>query len=123
MVLIGVADNGAILGLDNDIKTFNDIKHQNIDYFEQNLYSFLRNVLGDYVIDCLTIDCPKINGKNIAVITARNSEIPISINFSNYKSENRDKFENKLFVRQGNATVDLTPIEAARYSLRSFQSE
>jgi len=125
MVLIGVADNGAILGLDNDIKNFKETKHQNIDYFEQNLLSFLRNVLGDIVIDCLTIDCPMINGKNIAVITVKNSETPITINFSNYKNKSgkRDKFENKLFVRQGNATVDLTPIEAARYALRSFQSE
>ena len=77
-LLIGVADDGSIHGLEDDYTTF--YKRGQIgdhDLWGQHLQNLIRNRLGDYALSLVTWVFHKINGNDLACINVHPSAHPI----------------------------------------------
>ena len=76
-LLIGVADDGSIHGLEDDYKTFSkrgQVGDQ--DLWGQHLQNLIRNRLGDYALSLTTWIFHKINGNDLARININPSAHP-----------------------------------------------
>ncbi len=103
-LLIGVNDEGMILGLSNDYNTFN--KKQNKDSYELWLRDLLLQKLGNNLSPLLTISFHLIENKEICCITAKPSPQRIFI------TEDSKKF---FYLRSGNSTRTLSLSETISY--------
>ena len=104
-LLIGVADNGEILGLENDYQT---LKKQNQDGFEQAIMTAIAANLGADLCSYMTILFHVIDTKAICRLIVSPSARPVFINQGNTP---------KLYVRTGGATRDLNIQEALEFAL------
>jgi len=102
-LIIGVDDNGNILGIDNDIST---LLKKNIDGFELRLRQIIRGYLGSYFEKEIKINFLKINNKEICMIEVRKSPYPVFIKYQG---------EQEFFVRIGNASIPKTREEQSEY--------
>ena len=102
-LIIGVDDDGNILGLEKDMKT---LAKQNIDGFELHLRQVINKYLGEYFEKYLKISFSKIDGKEVCVIKISKSGSPVFINY-----EGNDSF----FVRNGNASIPKNRKEQSEY--------
>ncbi len=77
-LLIGVADNGSIHGLEDDYKTFSKYGQQgNQDLWGQHLQNLIRSRLGDYALSLVDWRFHKVNGQDLARIQVGPSAHPI----------------------------------------------
>ena len=104
-LLIGVADNGEIIGLENDYQT---LKKQNQDGFEQAIMTAIAANLGADLCSHVTILFHVIDTKAICRLIVSPSARPVFINQGNTP---------KLYVRTGGATRDLNIQEALEFAL------
>ena len=104
-LLIGVADNGEIIGLENDYQT---LKKQNQDGFEQAIMTAIAANLGADLCSYMTILFHVIDTKAICRLIVSPSARPVFINQGNTP---------KLYVRTGGATRDLNIQEALEFAL------
>ena len=77
-LLVGVADNGSIHGLEDDYNTFT--KQGQIgdrDLWGQHLQNLIHNRLGDYALSLVTWVFHKVNGNDLARINVNPSAHPI----------------------------------------------
>ena len=102
-LIIGVDDNGNILGLEKDMKT---LPKQNIDGFELHLRQIIKKYLGENFEKYLKISFSKIDDKEICVIKISKSGNPVFINY-----EGNDSF----FVRNGNSSIPKNRKEQSEY--------
>lgn len=115
MLLIGVDDQGRILGLNADIQTF---KKQTLDYLELHLRSLLSQVFGVTFLQTNTkVYFTELNKKNIAIIEVLAAESPVFI-------EMKDKHGNKterFFIRLGNSSREISSLsELNKYLSKRF---
>ena len=103
-LLIGVSDNGEILGLKNDYKT---LKKQNQDGFEQVIMTAIADNLGADLCAHVSILFHSITDKTICRLIVSPSFRPVYI-----KQGNNTKF----YIRAGAATRDLTIQEAVEFA-------
>lgn len=102
-LLIGVADDGGIVGIENDLKT---LRRSTPDGFEVALINAVKTYLG---LDCVPylepcFEC--VEDKQICVVTIRESPRPVFFNTGN---------DNEFWVRMGNSTRRLDVKAATRY--------
>ena len=99
-LLIGINDNGQILGLENDYQTF---RHKNRDGFELCLMDLIKTRLGGDV--CSLVHCVfhKIEGKDICRIIIESSHTPVYFDSRNVS---------RYFLRTGNGTRELDAKES-----------
>jgi len=102
-LVIGVDDDGNILGLEKDIKT---LSKQNLDGFELHLRQIIKKYLGENFEKYLKTTFPKIEDKEVCVIKISKSGKPIFINFEGNES---------FFVRNGNASIPKSRQEQSEY--------
>jgi len=102
-LVIGVDDDGNILGLGKDIQT---LSKQNSDGFELHLRQIIKKYLGKNFEKYLKMTFPEIEGKKICVTKISKSGKPVFINF-----EGNERF----FVRNGNATIPKSRQEQSEY--------
>ena len=103
-LLIGVNDEGEVLGLENDYATLNG----NRDEFELHLRNLIvRNFNAGFSVRCLTVSFPKLEEKEICKIDVKRGLQP-QCDKNGQKSE-------KFYIRNGNASIALTLEETARY--------
>jgi hypothetical protein len=103
-LLIGVADNGTVLGLAHDYQT---LQKKNRDGFELWLTDFLlKNNLGQDIAPFLQITFHELDSQDICCIIAKPAPRPL------YVKENQDEH---LYIRSGNSTRKLTVKEAIGY--------
>ena len=102
-LLIGVADNGRILGIQKDLET---LHKSNIDGFELALVQMTENYLGLEYMKYLDIRFEEINNKEICLISIKPSLKPVFL-MSGEKSE--------FCVRIKNSTRQLNVKEATEY--------
>ena len=77
-LLIGVADNGAVHGLEDDYRTFSGYGSKgNHDLWGQHLQNLIRSRLGDYALSLVTWKFHKVNGQDLARIPVDPSAHPI----------------------------------------------
>ena len=104
-LIIGVDDDGKVLGLEND---YNSFKKQNLDYFELHLRKIINNQFGiAYGHSMLTIEFPEINGLNICVITINPAIKPQFLTIKNKQGQIVEKF----YVRSGNSSQEISSLE------------
>lgn len=99
-LLIGVADNGDILGLDADLQTLRD---KSPDGFERALTGVIKTYLGGAA--CTLVRCRflKANEKLICWVLVEQGSSPVFLALSG---------TSKYYVRAGNATRELNVAEA-----------
>ncbi|MBI3718595.1 MAG: ATP-binding protein [Sphingobacteriales bacterium] len=102
-LIIGIADNGEILGLENDYFTF---KHKNRDGFERRLYEIISQYLGAEFCSHAHIYFYRKADKDFCAIEIVKSPTPVYVN--------SDK-DSTFYLRTGNATTALTVKEAVSY--------
>ncbi len=114
-LLIGVADNGEIRGIENDYAV---LKQPGKDYYEIHL----RNLLGarygtGYTSKSITIDFPRLAEQEICRIRISRGRQPL---FTTIKSRSGGSVE-KFYIRSGNTSQILEhPSEITNYILTRF---
>lgn len=103
-LLIGVADDGEVLGLENDYQT---LKKPNADGFEQTLMTAISQHLGADVCPNVHILFHVIDQKDVCRVILSPAHRPVFFTQSHTP---------KLFVRTGGATRDLNVQEALEYA-------
>lgn len=110
ILLIGVKDNGTILGLEDDFSTFSKKKTDKVDEFLKHFDNLIANNFGDKVHHYLDVKVTEVEGKSICAITIKekSSEAIWLMN----KEEKTEKF----YIRRSASTVELSPSEAMKYA-------
>jgi hypothetical protein len=110
-LLIGVDDEGKILGLTNDYKTLG--KKQDKDGFENWLVTVLLDNIGKDFSPSIHIDFYVIEGKEICKTTVKTAPKPAYVKEGAYET---------LFIRTGNSTRPLTTREAVEYCKQKWDA-
>ena len=105
VLLIGVADNGTILGLEADIKLLG--KHKNVDGFEQVLITHIQNKISNAFSAFIAIRFESLADKQVCVVTVKNMNHPVF-----FKLKNDQK---KFYIRVGCTTRALDVEEVYKY--------
>lgn len=103
-LLIGVADNGEILGLEKDYQT---LKKPDQDGFEQTLMTAISTHLGADLCPLVHVLFHKLDNKDVCRVIVSPANRPVFLSLVN----NTPKF----FVRTGGGTRDLNVQEALEY--------
>jgi len=115
-LLIGVADSGEILGLQDD---YNTLKEANKDHFELHLRNIVNNAYGkDFVTTHMKVNFPVIEDAEICEIDIKAGTKPLFLVVSDKNGQKHKKF----FVRSGNSSQDLDIAETAEYVKRRFEN-
>ncbi len=108
-LLIGVADNGDILGLEKDYQT---LKKKNQDGFEQSLMTAVAVNLGSDVCQFVHVLFHVVDTKDVCRVIVSPSARPVFLEQNNSP---------KFFVRTGGGTRDLNIKEAVDYIFTRWQ--
>jgi len=115
-LLIGVADSGEILGLQED---YNTLKEANKDHFELHLRNIVNNAYGkDFATTHMKVNFPVIEESEICEIDIKAGTKPLFLEVSDKNGQKHKKF----FVRSGNSSQDLDIAETAEYVKRRFEN-
>lgn len=108
-LLIGVDDDGSILGLEKDYDTLG--KRRNRDGFENWITTLLLNSLGKEYSRFIHVYFFRMNGKDVCRVDALKSTKPVYVRRGN---------EEPFFIRAGNSTRELTTREALVYCSKEW---
>ena len=103
-LLIGVADDGAIAGIERD-------QLDNDDKFMRHLAQVVRNGLGDRAGTCIDPKTQIVEGKTVCVVSCQRSPEPVFLKWKGMEATPDGDF----FVRSGPGTVNLPPDSAKKY--------
>lgn len=105
-LLIGVGDDGDLLGLTRDFETFR--KKPDRDGFELHLQQLFMSAFGEATASLfLTVNFHQIDGRNICQVTVEPSDHPVFVEQTGKQAA--------FWLRVGNATRSLPIDEAVRY--------
>jgi predicted HTH transcriptional regulator len=108
-LLIGVADNGAIVGLEPD-------RLENDDKFMRHLAQVVRNGLGDRASTCIDPKTQIVQGKTVCVVSCQRSPEPVFLKWKGLEA----KPEGDFYVRSGPGTIKLSPESTAEFVKTRF---
>jgi type I restriction enzyme R subunit len=108
-LLIGVADDGSIVGVEPD-----DLESD--DKFMRHLGQVVRNGLGDRAGTCFDPRMQVVQGKTVCVVSCQRSPEPVFLKWKAMEAAPAGDF----FVRSGPGTVKLPPESAAEYVRTRF---
>lgn len=112
-LIIGVNDEGEILGLDHDYRSLDGTK----DEFELHLRNLLNSTFGKvFATTGLTVSFPTVNEVEICVINVSKGSKPLYLELND---NNGQKFE-KFYVRSGNSSQELAISEINEYVQSHF---
>ena len=113
-LLIGVTDEGDILGLESDYNTF---KEPNKDHFELHLRNIINNAFGkEFAATNLTVRFPIVNDLEICEIDIKAGKQPLYTEIS----DRGGSLHKKFYIRSGNSSQDLDIEETASYIKSRF---
>ncbi|MFI5020068.1 MAG: RNA-binding domain-containing protein [Alphaproteobacteria bacterium] len=110
-LLIGVADNGSIVGTERD-------QLESDDKFVRHLAQVVRNGLGDRAGTCIDPKTQTVQGKTVCVVICQRSPEPVFLKWKGVAASPEGDF----FVRSGPGTVKLSPESAREYIRTRFGS-
>jgi len=115
-LIIGVGDNGEILGLEPD---FDTLKKKDADGFELHLRRLIKNQFGiSFSTAHLEITFPEVKGKTLCAIRVMSSHHPL---YLKTKNKNGNEIE-KFYVRMGNASQEISSLhEIQQYIKNRFK--
>lgn len=108
-LLIGVADDGSIVGIERD-------QLENDDKFMRHLAQVVRNGLGDRAGTCIDPKVQVVNGNTVCVVSCQRSPEPVLLRWKGMETGPDGDF----FVRSGPGTVKLAPDSAREYIRTRF---
>ena len=108
-LLIGVADDGSIVGIEHD-------QLENDDKFMLHLAQVVRNGLGDRAGTCIDPKMQVVDGKSVCVVSCQRSPEPVFLKWKGIEATADGDF----FVRSGPGTVRLSPESAKEYIRTRF---
>jgi hypothetical protein len=108
-LLIGVADDGTIVGTERD-------RLDNDDKFMRHLAQVIRNGMGDRAGTCIDPKTQAVQGKTVCVVSCQRSPEPIFLKWKGMEATGEGDF----FVRSGPGTVKLPPESAKEYVRTRF---
>ncbi len=108
-LLIGVGDDGTVLGLAQDLGTLS--KRPDRDGYQQFLVNLVSRDLGAETCACLSISFHPVRGKEVCRVGVEVSPKPVYV---------EDGTATRLFVRTGNLTQELSTRAAAEYIARRW---
>src|SRR5207237_1252097 len=103
-LLIGVADDGSIVGIERD-------QLENDDKFMRHLAQVVRNGMGDRAGTCIDPKAQIVQGKSVCVVSCERSREPVFLRWKGIEAAPEGDF----FVRSGPGTVKLPPASAKEY--------
>jgi type I site-specific restriction-modification system R (restriction) subunit len=106
-LLIGVADDGSIVGIERD-------RLETDDKFMRHLAQAVRNGLGDRAGTCIDPKTQIVQGKTVCVVSCQRSPEPVFLRWKGMETSASGDF----FVRSGPGTVKL-PMESATEYIRT----
>ena len=108
VLLIGVSDDGEILGLDADFQT---MRKPNEDSYENVFNMAFNSMVGVEYREYVDVSFPRIDGKVICALHVRPAAQPAYL---------RQKGDEQFYIRAGNASQPLSVSKAAGYIQRHF---
>ncbi|PYV08952.1 MAG: hypothetical protein DMG07_24330, partial [Acidobacteria bacterium] len=108
-LLIGVADDGAIVGIEAD-------RLESDDQFMRHLAQVARNGLGDRASTCIDPKTQIVQGKTVCVVSCQRSPEPVLLKWKGMEVDAGGDF----FIRSGPGTVRLPPESASHYIRTRF---
>ncbi len=111
VLLIGVADDGAIVGLEKDVQMLP--KRQDVDGYENHLTTLLDNGLGAAATSNVHAQFEQVDGHTVCRVTVQPSSSPV---WTKIKGQ-----EDALYVRLGNSTRPFGPRDAHEYISHHFR--
>ncbi len=102
-LIIGVDDDGNVLGLENDYKT---LKHKNKDGFEREVFRIISEYLGRKASFRCHLSFYRQDQKDICLVDVEPSSEPVYV---------KDGKNTVFYIRTGNATYPLTVKETVDY--------
>ncbi len=106
-LLIGVADDGSVVGIERD-------QLESDDKFMRHLTQVVRNGLGDRAGTCIDPKTQVIQGKTVCVVSCQRSPEPVFLKWKEIETTTEGDF----FVRSGPGTVKLAA-ESAKEFIRT----
>jgi type I restriction enzyme R subunit len=110
-LLIGVGDDGSIVGVERD-------QLDNDDKFMRHLAQIVRNGLGDRAGTCIDPRMQMVAGKAVCVVTCQRSPEPVFLDWKGMEEDGKGC----LYVRSGPGTVRLTRESSEQYIATRFTS-
>lgn len=103
VLLLGVADDGSVVGLEPDLRT---LKKANRDGYELFLTDLLLNALGRDLASCIRVTFHPYDGKEVCRVVLSRGHRPAYL---------KEEKEEVLYIRTGNSTRRLTIRETVDY--------
>ena len=110
-LLIGIADNGTLIGVERD-------GFETDDKFMLHLAQMVRNALGDRASTCIDPKTQIVEGKTVCVVSCLRSPEPVFLKWKGMESDTEGDF----YVRSGPGSVRLSKDSAAQYIRTRFPS-
>jgi len=110
-LLIGVADDGSVVGVEPD-------NLESDDKFMRHLAQVVRNGLGDRAGTCIDPNMQVVQGKSVCVVTCQRSPEPVFLKWKGTETA----AEGEFYVRSGPGTVKLPTESAGEYIRTRFQA-
>ncbi len=115
-LIIGVTDEGEVIGLEPDYGTF---KEPNKDHFELHMSNIVNNAFGkEFAASNLNIRFPIVDDKEICEVDIKAGNKPLYIEVTD-KSMKAKKF----YIRSGNSSQELDIEETASFISKRFISK
>ena len=111
-LLIGVADDRKVLGIDHD-------RLESDDKFMRHLTQAVRNGLGDPAGTCIDPKTQIVDGKTVCLVSCQRSPEPVYLRWKGMEKAASGDF----YVRTGPGTVRLGDEDAAKYVASRFGSK
>ena len=108
-LLLGVADDGAVVGIEHD-------RLDTRDKFMLHLAQVVRNGLGDRAGACIDPGMQIVDGREVCVVSCQRSPEPVFLSWKDLERENGGDF----FIRSGPGTVKLSKESAGKYIRTRF---
>lgn len=102
-LLIGIDDNGEIIGIENDVST---LKKKNVDGFQQLLMSLISEYLGVEYSQYINITFESVENQDVCIININKAPQPVFV---------KERDTKLFYVRSGNTTKLLNSEEAYNY--------
>ncbi len=108
-ILIGVGDNGEILGIEPDMQV---MKKKDTDSFENNFNAAFNQMIGADFRRFVHVSFPELDGKTICAIIVQPASMPAYLT---------RKGQEDFYIKTGNSSQPLTISQAVRYIQSHFE--
>jgi uncharacterized protein with ParB-like and HNH nuclease domain len=114
-LIMGVTDEMEVVGLQDD---YNTLRQGNKDGFELHLRNLINDAYGvEYTSGSIGIKFPKVNGSEVCVVEIKPGNTPLYTVVADKHGNKSDK----LYVRNGNSSLEVPLIEIASYVSNRFE--